>query len=179
MLLTYCLEPIGVNVLIADGLTNSLEVLSMNRTNVWKNRCNSVPNLPQKLHRGWYSKMAVLSSSILICGGAKTPRNACLMLRKSNKTWMDFDKMITGRYYHSMAIINEHPMVVGGITSSGCLHIAKCGSNSAELYEDGKFKNVTAAPVTSVNACLETLNDKEAILIGGDQNGVVSKRMCV
>ena len=133
MHLTFYLDQIGANVFIMDGDTTTFEVLAMNKTHVWNNTCHSVPNIPRNLQRGWYSKMAVLSSSILICGGAKTPRNACLMLRKSNKTWMDFDKMITGRYYHSMAIINEHPMVVGGITSSACYSVSKCGSNSAEL----------------------------------------------
>ena len=149
-----------------DGSTNTFEVLSMNKTHVWNNTCNSVPNLPQKLHRGRYSKMTVLSTGILICGGSKNPKNACSMLRKSDNKWIDFDKMITGRVEHSMTSINDHPIVVGGY-SSGAL-------SSTEIYEDNKFKLVNDVPVMVRYACLEPLNKDSAILLGGLQNERVS-----
>ena len=158
--------PVSTEVMVVDTkrrVTN-VEILNMNGTHIWNSSCST--DVPQKTGSG--SNGIMLNSDVLICGGTYSYRT-CQTLSK-NGTWVGAPAMMYGRRFHAMTTISERVIVAGGINPS------RRPMFSSEMFVNGSFTNIRSLPVHAYGSCLTQLNDQEVILLGGAQNGIVSKK---
>jgi hypothetical protein len=155
-------------LLICGGSnTNTCEVINLASS---ASTCKNPPNSPANV----FATIGGLGfkGNPILCGGEQNvvPSNKCYSLE--NNEWVSLASLNSVRVAAVAAQLKDGKLLVTGGYDGSYSHL-----NSAEmLTEEGRESNIPSLPVTIAAHCMVTVNSTTVWVIGGYQNGQISRR---